>query len=97
MVLEALGSLYNTAEASNLCLYCGSTQHEHFECNHQNKEIIKNALDKIRGCMQEEESTKAEADESAVDPSGSGHDVTADAAAEEEISDDEDDPSVGQM
>ena len=31
MVLEALGSLYNTAESSNICLYCGSTQHEHVD------------------------------------------------------------------
>ena len=97
MVLDGLGSLYSTAEGANLCLYCGSTQHEHFECDHQNKEIIKSALDKIRGCMHEEESAEAKADESAVNPSGSGHDVNADATAEEEISDDEDDPLVGQM
>ena len=95
--LEALGSFYSTAEDANLCLYCGSTQHDHFECDHQNREIIKNALDKIRGCMHEGESAKAEADESTVDPSGSGQNVNADAAAEEEISDDEDDPVVGQM
>ena len=96
MVLEALGSLYNTAESSNLCLYCGSTQHEHFECNHRDKEVIKSALDKIRACLQERELTQAEADESTADPS-SGKDATANAAVEEEISDEEDDPTVGQM
>ena len=47
--------------------------------------------------MQEGESAQAEADESTVDPSGSGQDATADAAVEEEISDDEDDPTVGQI
>ena len=97
MVLEALGSLYNTAESANLCLYCGSTQHEHFECDDQDKDAIKNALNKIRERMHEGESAKAEADESTVDPSGSGQNINADAAAEEEISDDEDDPSEGQM
>ena len=97
MVLEALGSLYNTAESANLCLYCGSTQHEHFECDHPGRDAIKNALNKIRECMHEGEPATAEADESTVDPSGSGQNVKTDAAAEEEISDEEDDPSEGQM
>ena len=96
MVLEALGALYSTAEEANLCLYCGSTEHEHFDCKNPGKDAIKNALSVIRGCMQEE-TTEAEADRSTVDPSGSGHNVDADAQVDEEISDDEDDPAEGQM
>ena len=97
MVLEALGSLYNTAESSNLCLYCGSTQHEHFECDHRDKEVIKNALEKIRACLQEKEPAQAEADEPATDPSDPRQEAAADAEVEEEISDEETDPTVGQM
>ena len=94
MVLEALGALYSTTEEANLCLYCGSTD-EHFDCKNPGKNVIKNALNVIRGCMQEEP-TEAEADKSTDGHSGSGQNVDAD-ANEEEVSDEEDDPAEGQM
>ena len=45
----------------------------------------------------QEDTAKADAGESNVDPSGSGQNVNADAKADDEISDDEDDPADGLM
>lgn len=75
IVLEALGKLCSTAEEANLCLYCGSTGHEHFVCQNPGKDGIKNALNVLRSCMMVVSETTA--DMSMDDAFASGHHVDA--------------------
>ena len=93
MVIDAVGRLYSTD--ANLCLYCGSTEHEHFACNNPGKDAIKNALNVIRECMMEKMEATADSPMDDADMPGSHADTQADGGV---ISDDEeDDPMEGNM
>eukprot|EP00435_Cladocopium_sp_Y103_P064742 s354_g26.t1 len=50
-IADAIGFIYNASEEVQVCLYCGSIEHDHEECRHENKGIIKNAFQLIRDTM----------------------------------------------
>eukprot|EP00435_Cladocopium_sp_Y103_P074143 s631_g47.t1 len=50
-IADAIGFIYNASERVQICLYCGSIEHDHEECQHENKAIIKNAFQLIRDTM----------------------------------------------
>eukprot|EP00435_Cladocopium_sp_Y103_P036926 s488_g9.t1 len=50
-IADAIGFIYNASERVQVCLCCGSIEHDHEECRHENKAIIKNAFQLIRDTM----------------------------------------------
>eukprot|EP00435_Cladocopium_sp_Y103_P015438 s5035_g3.t1 len=50
-IADAIGFIYNASERVQICLYCGSIEHDHEECQHENKAVIKNAFQLIRDTM----------------------------------------------
>eukprot|EP00435_Cladocopium_sp_Y103_P046663 s1145_g13.t1 len=66
-IADAIGFIYNASERVQVCLYCGSIEHDHEECQHENKAVIKNAFQLIRDTMfpnvTEEEKKDDEEDE----------------------------------
>eukprot|EP00435_Cladocopium_sp_Y103_P029299 s941_g7.t1 len=59
-LIDALGQIYNVSEDVQVCLYCGSIEHDHEGCEHENKQIIKNAFQLIRTAMYPETTTPKE-------------------------------------
>ena len=51
-LLDALGSLYTVSENVSVCLYCGSTQHGHDECQDEKRINIKKTLKALRATLE---------------------------------------------
>eukprot|EP00435_Cladocopium_sp_Y103_P026418 s4552_g6.t1 len=43
-VADAVGHIYSVAEGVHVCIYCGSIEHDHEGCQHENKSVIKNRM-----------------------------------------------------
>eukprot|EP00435_Cladocopium_sp_Y103_P053623 s370_g17.t1 len=90
-LVDALGQIYNVSEDVQVCLYCGSIEHDHESCQHENKSIIKNAFQLIRTAMFPE-TTTAKEDEGEADDEAATAEVPPegdDAPTEKGFDDDE--------
>ena len=73
-LLDALGNLYELSETLTVCIYCGSTEHDHLQCENPSNKEIKKVLKNMRAVltdkddddeMEQEEEEKTEKDEDA--------------------------------
>eukprot|EP00435_Cladocopium_sp_Y103_P006431 s934_g2.t1 len=90
-LIDALGQIYNVSESVHVCLYCGSIEHDHEGCRHENKPIIKNAFQLIRTAMNPE-TTTTKGDEGEVNDEAATAEVPPegdDAPTEKGFDDDE--------
>ena len=55
-LLDAPGNLFAVSESANVCLFCGSTKHDHADCTDQKKSDINKVLKGIRASLEEENS-----------------------------------------
>ena len=53
-LLDALGNLFTASEEVNVCIFCGSTKHTHYECEDPKRADLKKALDAIRTVLEGE-------------------------------------------
>ena len=56
-LLDALGKIFTVSEDVNVCIYCGSTQHNHHECEDAKRENIRATLKAIRARLEAESPT----------------------------------------
>ena len=55
-LLDALGNLFAVSESVNVCIFCGSTKHDHADCTGQKKADINKVLKGIRASLEDESS-----------------------------------------
>ena len=52
-LLDALGNLYMLSETLTVCIYCGSTEHDHLQCENPNNGEMKKVLRNMREALTE--------------------------------------------
>jgi len=53
-LLDALGNVFAVSEAVNVCIFCGSTKHDHADCTDPKMSDIKKVLKGIRTSLEDE-------------------------------------------
>ena len=61
-LLDALGKLFTVSEDVNVCLYCGSTQHGHLECEHEKRDEVRKVLKAVRASLEADSPTSDDVD-----------------------------------
>ena len=56
LLLDALGNLFAVSESVNVCIFCGSTKHDHADCDDPKKADINKVLKGIRTSLEDESS-----------------------------------------
>ena len=54
-LLDALGNLYTLSEELTVCLFCGSTEHDHLQCNDPKSAEVKKVLRQVRESLTEQD------------------------------------------
>lgn len=54
-LLDALGNLYTLSETLTVCIYCGSTEHDHPQCEDPRNVEVKKVLRSVREALTEKE------------------------------------------
>ena len=62
-LLDALGNLYELSETLTVCIYCGSTEHDHLQCENPNNKEIKKVLKNMREVLTEKVDVEMEQEE----------------------------------
>ena len=62
-LLDALGNLYELSETLTVCIYCGSTEHDHLQCENPNNKEIKKVLKNMRAVLTEKGDEEMEQEE----------------------------------
>ena len=54
-LLDALGNLYTLSETLTVCIYCGSTEHDHLQCEDPKNAEVKKVLRQVREALTEKD------------------------------------------